>query len=267
MNMLNDDVGSGGDEQIGISEAPDFESLLRGSMEDLMTRTQSHQENWGFGGEEEWLLDQDQGQLTFKFPGRSTKAPIQIIGTFNTGSGTWLWAWANPLIADHLKTDALGLKEYGEQCGIPRLTTPEWAAQESDCWYMAALACELFGRQGAYRGPAADSHTLMVFGEVTHNPALDDRDQILKNFAEETAAEFKACLEDMTAQRKACCRYFRRGLGLGLSQAELIDSLGLAMPSVLDSAGYAPEESERVMDMIGEISDQEIQDSCVGSPA
>lgn len=267
MNMLNDDVGSGGEELNGVGEAPDFESLLRSSMEELMVKTQSHQVDWSFGSEEEWLLDQDQGLLTFKFPGRSTHAPIQILGTFNTENGTWLWAWANPLIADHLKADALMLKEYGEQCGIPRLTSPEWPAQESDCWYMAALACQLFGRQGAYRGPAADSHTLMVFGEVTHDPALEDREQILKNFADETAAEFKACIEDTTAQRRMCCRYFRRGEVLGLSQAELIDSLGLAMPSVLDSAGYPPEEAERVMDMVGEISDQEIQDSCVGSLA
>src|SRR5262249_48972021 len=138
MNMLNNGIGSGGEEQSGVSEAPDFESLLRSSMEELMSRTQAHQTSWGFGSEEEWLLDQDQGQLTFKFPGRSTKASIQIIGTYNIESGTWLWAWANPLISDHLKADALALKEYGEQWGFPRLTSPEWTAQDSDCWYMAA---------------------------------------------------------------------------------------------------------------------------------
>jgi len=265
MNMLNDDVGNGGDTQTGVGEALDFESLLRNSMEELMAKTQAHQTNWSFGSEEEWLLDQDQCQLTFKFPGRSTNVPIQIIGTYNTENGTWLWAWANPLIADDLKADALALKEYGEQWGIARLTSPEWPAQESDCWYMAALACQLFGRQGAYRGPASDSQTLMVFGEVAHSPALDDREAILKNFAEQTAAEFKAVIEDLAAQRKACCRYFRRGLVLGLTQTDLIDSLCLTMPSVLDDAGYSPEESERVMELIGEISDQEIQDSCVGN--
>jgi len=264
--MLNNDVGSSGEEQ-GIGEASDFELLLRSSMEELMAKTQSHQATWGFGTEEEWLLDQDEGQLTFKFPGRSTTAPVQIIGTYNVANGTWLWAWANPLIADHLKADALRLKTYGEHWGIPRLTSAEWPAQESDCWYMAALACQLVAAQGAYRGPAADSHTLIVFGEVTHTPALEDREQILRNFTEQTAAEFKTCTENVAAQRQACCRYFRRGQLLGLSQAELIDSLGLAMPSVLDSAGYSPEDSERIMDLVGEISDQEIQDSCIGSAA
>ena len=264
MNMLNHHVGNSGGEQ-GAGEVPDFEELLRASMEDLMAKTQAHQMAWGFGAEEEWLLDQDQSQLTFKFPGRAAIAPVQIIGTYNTQSGTWLWAWANPLIADDLKHDALQLKNFGEQWGIQRLTTAEWAGQESDCWYMAALACRLFDRQGAYRGPAAESHTLMVFGEITHDPALEDRPQILKNFTEETAAEFKVCVEDFTAQRQACCRYFYRGQALGLEQPLLIDLLGLAMPSVLDAAGYPAEESERVMEMVGDISDEEIQNSCVGT--
>jgi hypothetical protein len=263
---MSNDVGNSTEEQLQ-SEALDFESLLRGSMEELMARTQSHQAGWGFGSEEEWLLDQDEGLLTFKFTGRSSVAPVQIIGTFNTQTATWLWAWANPLIADHLKADALRLKEYGEQWGIQRLTTSEWTGQESDCWYMAALACRLCGGHGAYRGPAADSHTLMVFGEVTHNPALDDQDEIVKNFIQETAIEFKACTEDTSAQRQACCRYFRRGQTLGFSQADLIDFLGLAMPSVLDAAGYLPDDAERIMELVGDISDQEIQNSCVGSPA
>src|SRR5947207_11337904 len=177
MNMLNDGVGNSGEEQ-GVAETPDFESLLRTCMEELMAKTQTHQAEWGFGAEEEWLLDQDQALLTFRFPGRCTTAGVQVIGTYNTQNGTWLWAWANPLIADHLKTDALRLKEYGEQWGIPRLTSPEWAAQESDCWYMAALACQLFGAQGAYRGPAAETHTLIIFRDIVHDPALEDREKI-----------------------------------------------------------------------------------------
>ncbi|HTL56859.1 MAG TPA: hypothetical protein VL361_14355 [Candidatus Limnocylindrales bacterium] len=266
MNMPNHDVGSDS-ELISADQAPDFEFALRTSMEQLMARTQGHQAAWDFGSEEEWILDQDEGELTFKFPGRSTMAPVQIIGTYNTQTGVWLWAWANPLIASHMKKDALRLKAYGEQWGIQRLTTAEWAGQESDCWYMAALACRLCNRQGAYRGPAPDSHTLMVFGEVKHNPDLEDRGQILKNFMDESAAEFRAAIENATAQRQAICGFFRRGQVLGLSQAELIDALGLAMPSVLDAAGYLPEESERVMDMVGEISDDEIQNPGVGTLA
>ena len=264
--MPNDHLRTNG-ESTSMVAAPDFEFLLRASMEQLMTKTQAHQAAWDFGSEEEWILDQDAGELSFKFPGRSTLAPVQIIGTYNTQTGVWLWAWANPLIANHMKQDALQLKAYGEQWGIQRLTTAEWTGQESDCWYMAALACQLCNREGAYRGPAPDCHTLMVFGEVQHNPELEDHGQILKNFMDETAVEFKAAIENATAQRQACCRFFRRGQALGLSQAELIDALGLTMPAVLDMAGYMPEEAERVMDLVGEISDDEIQDPNPGTLA
>lgn len=240
---------------------PDFDTLLRSSMDELMLKTQAHQSAWGFGTEEAWQLDPDKGELLFEFPGRKVIAPVQIIGTYDAQTGIWMWAWANPLIADSLKVQATSLKDFGEQNGIQRLTLAEWAAQESDCWYMAALACNLANAQGGYRGPAGDTHTFMIFSQLCYDPAVEDREQIITRFKEQTAAEFRACIEDISAQRKACCRYFRRGAVVGLSQSELIDALGLSMPSVLDIAGYSPEDSERIMGLIGEISDSEIQDS------
>ncbi|HVV72151.1 MAG TPA: hypothetical protein VHI52_11745 [Verrucomicrobiae bacterium] len=243
--------------------ALDFDALLRSSMDDLMLKTQSHQSAWGFGTEESWQLDQDKGELLFQFPGRGAIAAVQIIGTYDAQTGVWMWAWANPLIADSLKVQATNLREFGEQHGIQRLTTAEWNGQESDCWYMSALACKLSDARGAYRGPAGDTHTFMTFGEVLLDPGLDDREKIIDNFKEQTSAEFRACYEDMQAQRAACCRYFRRGAVVGLSQSELIDALALAMPSVLDTAGYPPEDAERIMGLIGEISDEEIQSSAV----
>ena len=258
-------------EEVGYEEGapvlPDFDVLLRGSMDELMLKTQAHQSAWGFGAEEAWQLDQDKGELIFEFPGRTVIAPVQIIGTYEAQSGTWMWAWANPLIADALKVQASSLREYGEQNGIQRLTTPEWTGQESDCWYMAALACNLANAQGAYRGPAGDTHTFMTFGQLSFDPGVEDREKIIGNFKQQTAAEFRACAEDISAQRKACCRYFRRGAIVGLSQSELIDSLGLSMPSVLDIAGYPPEDAERIMGLIGEISDEEIQTLSVSTNA
>lgn len=258
--ILRDWEGQGGG-----GEALDYDSLLRSSMDELMEKTEAHQLTWGFGHEEEWQLDQDKGELVFKFPGRSAVTPVQIVGTYDKQTGSWMWAWANPLIADNLKTEALRLKQYGDEFGIQRLSAPEWLGDESDCWYMAALACRLANAQGAYRGPAADTYTFMTFGIPSHTPPPEDHVEILRSFKEETATEFRTCAEDWEAQRKVCCRYFRRGAVIGLSQSELIDALGLDMPSVLDIAGYPPESSERIMDLIGEISDDEIQNSCAAS--
>jgi hypothetical protein len=241
--------------------ALDFDGLLRMSMEELLLKTQHHQNTWLFGKEEQWTLDPGRGEVAFSFPGRLVTAPAQVIGTFSTETALWRWGWADSSISENLSTHALRLKEYGQHNGIPRLTSPEWTAEETDCWYMAALACNLCGSYGAYRGPSENNYSFITFGELTLNPPLEAREELLKNFATESANDFRTCAESFEDQRRACCRYFRRGLLVGLSQSELIDSLALTAPSVLDAAGYQPDAAERVMEMIGGLSDEEIADS------
>jgi hypothetical protein len=241
--------------------AVDFDALLRVSMEELLLQTQVHQQSWLFGKEEQWNLDPGRGELVFKFPGRLVIAPAQIIGTFDNQTSLWTWSWANATVPESLTAHARHLREYGEHNNIPRLTTAQWAAEESDCWYMAALACRFCGFQGAYRGPADPIFSFITFDRVQVNPPVEARDELLKNFAMEAAGDFRSCVESFQEQRQTCCRYFRRGILIGLSQQELIDSLALTAPSVLDAAGYPPEAAERVMEMIGGISDEEIHNS------
>ena len=239
----------------------DFDALLRASMEELLLNTQSHQDSWLFGNEEQWNLDPGRGELLFSFPGRLVVAQAQIIGTFDTQNAQWIWSWANSTVPESLTEHARNLRAFGEQNNIPRLTTSEWPAEETDCWYMAALACRLCGFQGAYRGPADNVYSFITFGDVQLNPPLEAREELLKNFADETAGDFRSCTESFEEQRRACCRYFKRGTLIGLSQQELIDSLALSVPSVLESAGYSADAAERVMDMIGGISDEEIRNA------
>jgi len=239
----------------------DFDLLLRISMEELLLNTRTHQESWFFGKEEQWNLDPGQGELVLSFPGRMVIAPAQVIGTYDAQTTLWSWSWANPSVPENLTVHALQLKEYGEQNSIPRLTTPQWAGEETDCWYMAALACRLCGFQGAYRGPAENVYSFITFGQIKLTPPIEARNELMKNYALEAAGEFRVCLESFEEQRRACCRYFRRGAMVGLSQSELIDALALSSPSVLETAGYPPEAAERVMEMIGGISDEEIQNS------
>src|SRR5437899_2085834 len=187
-------------------EAADFETLLRVSMEELMVLTQHHQEAWHFGKEDDWRLDPERGELVLQFPGRQIVASAQIIGSYDSQTGTWHWAWANDSLPQNLIQDALRAREYGEREGIERLTSPEWQGQETDCWYMAALACRLCGSQGAYRAPAENNFTFMTFGEVDAFPALEDPDAAVKNFLEQTAEEFRNRTENPEEQNLGWCR-------------------------------------------------------------
>jgi hypothetical protein len=147
------------------AEPPEFTTLLEQSMENLRFLT-AHNQSWGIDKAPRWDLNQGVGDLVFTFRDGRVKAPAQIIGSFDTTTSMWQWAWANPSIAEPLKRDAYRILEYGNLHRIARLTTPGWKAEEMDGWYMAALATTLFKRNGAYRGPADNLRVFITFGPV-----------------------------------------------------------------------------------------------------
>jgi hypothetical protein len=114
-----------------------------------------------------WQLDQDVGVITFESPdGIVASADAQIAGSYDTETGTWLWAWANPSVVPRLTAHATITREYGIRRGIAELTTPKMKTTEDKAWEFAALTCKLGGLQGAYRGPAGRTMVFITFGEV-----------------------------------------------------------------------------------------------------
>jgi hypothetical protein len=150
----------------GDGETPEFRALLEGGMEGLRLQTEAHQATWRFGKSERWDFSQDTGELVFTFPDRVVRAPAQIIGSFDSREGSWMWSWTNLSISDSLKRDSVRVREYGERHGIRRLTTPTWAGEEMDSWHMAALANRLCETNGVYRGPAGTTFVFFTFGDV-----------------------------------------------------------------------------------------------------
>jgi len=105
--------------------------------------------------------------IAFTSPsGLVATAPAQIVGTYNTANGTWLWAWDNPSINSNLTLHAEITREYGEKRGISELTERKMATTEKQCWEFAALTCKLGNDQGAYRGPAGATMVFITFGRV-----------------------------------------------------------------------------------------------------
>ncbi|MEO5960415.1 MAG: DUF6882 domain-containing protein [Opitutaceae bacterium] len=147
-------------------ETPEFKALLEGSMEGLRLQTEAHHGTWHFGEEERWDFSQDTGELIFTFPDMVVRAPAQIVGSFDSREGSWMWAWGNSSIADSLARGSVQVREYGEQHRIRRLTTPSCPAEEMDGWHMAALANRLCESNGVYRGPAGTTFVFFTFGEV-----------------------------------------------------------------------------------------------------
>jgi hypothetical protein len=157
-----------------LNWSTEFQQLLDDSMDELQLKTEAHLNVWGFGSFERWDVDQDTGELIFSnADGTKAVAPMQIIGTYNTTDGTWLWAWDNPSVVDSLKSHALKVRDYGEQHNIAALTERKWVGSEEDAWAMAALATKLCEAQGAYRGPAGSTYVFMTFGQVKLSKSND----------------------------------------------------------------------------------------------
>jgi len=149
-----------------ICYPPDLRVRIEKAMVGLQTLTAAHDGMWQIG-QAAWSVDQDEGTITFTSPtGIIATAPVQIVGSYNTQDGTWLWGWDNPSLEAPLTEHARKVQSYGKEHGYEILTTPKLVCPEEQCWELAALACMLSGAQGAYRGPAGAVRVFMTFGKV-----------------------------------------------------------------------------------------------------
>lgn len=148
------------------SEPADFHQLIQRAVADLQAKTVAHDGAWRLS-EAAWSVNQDDGTIVFTTSkGIQATAPVQIIGTYNTEDGTWLWGWDHPSVMPELAEHAKRLSAYGRQHNIARLTTRKFACSEEECWELTALACLLCQAQGGYRGPAGTAMVFMTFGNV-----------------------------------------------------------------------------------------------------
>jgi hypothetical protein len=115
-----------------------------------------------------WNADLEAGTITFTNDQSAlvVKAPVQVVGTYNTDNGTWLWGWDHPSIPEPLREYARLARDFGERYGLDALTTRKIAASMDDAWEFTALACHLGGGQGGYSGPSGPTRVFMVYGEV-----------------------------------------------------------------------------------------------------
>ncbi len=137
------------------------------AMPHLQALTAMHAATWKIQ-DAAWDVDLEVGTLTFRFDdGRIVTAPVQVIGTYNTDDGTFLWGWDHPSVADAQAADANLVKAFGEKHGVAELTTRKVTITEERAWELTALACLLADAQGAYRGPSGRTLVFMTFGAIT----------------------------------------------------------------------------------------------------
>lgn len=113
-----------------------------------------------------WDVDLDAGTITFTSAHKVATAPVQVVGTYNTGDGTFLWGWDHPSVPAHAAEAAKAVKAYGDRHDIKNITTRKVAVTEEEAWDFTAMAAYLTDAKGLYRGPSGPTHVFMTFGPV-----------------------------------------------------------------------------------------------------
>jgi hypothetical protein len=93
---------------------------------------------WEYGFETATLKFSNEGVLY-------VIADIQAVGTIAHESKSWLWAWSNDSIPEHVKESMEAVREFGEKNNILKLTEDYWEATEDDGWEMSAVANRILG--------------------------------------------------------------------------------------------------------------------------
>jgi hypothetical protein len=137
------------------------------AMSGLQLKTQANDELWGLGSAK-WSVDLDRGIIEFRNnKGWSITAPVQVIGTYDTRDGTFMWGWDHPSVPKSNAVAAELVHEFGKLHGLDLLTTHVAKMKESQAWEFTALADYLSNGNGAYRGPTGTTLVYMTFGKVT----------------------------------------------------------------------------------------------------
>lgn len=146
----------------------DPNSFVRQCVEGLRAQTSAHDATWHLGDAARWDADQDTRKIRFLFDdGTIAEADFQIVGSYNSLDGTFLWGWDHPSVDEPLRVHARLAKDFGEKHGLSKYTNRMVQCTEDEAWEFTAVAARLGNANGAYRGPAGTTFVFMTFGEIS----------------------------------------------------------------------------------------------------
>ena len=143
------------------------QAFVEQSIAGLRAQTAAHRTTWHLDEVTEWSATQDTGVLEFELPdGTVASAPFQIVGTYDSAKGTFLWGWDHPSVVLALRKHAQLAREWGEKYKVADYTTRLVVCSEEKAWEFTAVAARLGKANGAYRGPSGSTYVFMTYGEL-----------------------------------------------------------------------------------------------------
>ena len=143
------------------------QDFIDGAYEGLQIQTEGHKKTWKLGQENQWNVDMNEGKLWFDFSDdKKVSTDIQIIGTYNSANGTFLWGWDHPSVNDELGKHAKLAHNWGEQNNEPSFTELQLTCSIEDVWKMSAAVNRITEANGVYKGDSGATQVFMTLGKI-----------------------------------------------------------------------------------------------------
>ena len=145
----------------------EFRTFAQDCMDDLQAKQEQIAELGVFDHE----VDLARGVATYSADGTVfIEAGVVLIGSRGQQSSTWLWAWANPSIADELDALAGTLRDLASTTGRREFdAATAFACTEQQAWEYAAIARRHLDGIGVVRFDANDSDWFFVVRTLAHH--------------------------------------------------------------------------------------------------
>jgi hypothetical protein len=135
--------------------------------EDLIGQITEAHLTWGLGTATSWNIDQRTGLITWQLPDRTAIAPVQVIGSYDPSTASWLWAWANNSVPPVMAQGSRAVHDWAAANGHTALNLPRIEADLDRATAMAALALRVTEATGYFRGNGGETIPFLTFGPVT----------------------------------------------------------------------------------------------------
>ncbi len=104
---------------------------------------------WGLADCARYDWNLDAAELVLDRGDSSVVADVSVVGTTSDAAGTFLWAWANPTLAN-CRHGLERVQAFGEEHDLPLLTTPEWDGGRPEALEMMAIAVRVLDAEGCF---------------------------------------------------------------------------------------------------------------------
>jgi hypothetical protein len=145
----------------------EFQAFLQTAMDELRAKQQKLDAAYGMTACARWDMDDASGKLRLfgSDGGLRVDARVVDIGSFASGSSTWLWAWANESLPARQRQQAAVLKELAGITGFGLFASeaPVALKDEGMAWELAAFSVQHLRALGAYKAPSPERPAAAFF--------------------------------------------------------------------------------------------------------